>query len=243
MRIMLALLFLLPSMAQGGSLTVPQVVDGTTWKTTFTVYSRSARTAQVSIQFYTDNGLPLTLPIVGLGPVNSVQAGLGPFDSATFETEGTGGTLLVGWAQVDSENEVGGVAVFRQRVPGQQDTEAAVPFTAPAASLISSFDNTGGFVTGIAMVNNGFGPVTLNVGFTAEGGQSLGARVITLNPRNHTSFVLADRFPEVAGKRGTMQISGATNQVTVEGSITLLGLRFNPRGSFTSLPFFVTSLR
>lgn len=243
MRIVYVLLLLLPSLAQAVTLTAPQVVDGTTWKTTFTVYSRSGRTAQVTIQFYSDNGVPLALPIVGLGSVTSVQAGLGPFDSATFETEGTGATLLVGWAQVDSDNEVGGLAVFRQRVPGQQDTEAAVPFTAPAGGLISSFDNTRGFVTGIALVNNSFGPVTLNVGLTAEGGEMLGSRVVTLNPRNHTSFVLADRFPEVAGKRGTIQISGATNQVTVEGIITALGLRFNPKGSFTSLPFFTTGLR
>jgi len=243
MRFVPVLLSLLPVAAQAVSLSVPQLADGATWKTTLTVFSRSSRTTQVEILFFGDDGKPLALPIVGKGPVATVQANLGPFDSATFETEGTSNTLLVGWAHVESDNEVGGVSVFRQRVPGSQDTEGAVPFTALGTAVISSFDNTGGFITGVAMVNHGFGPVTLNIGFTAEGGQSLTPGTLVLNPKYHTSFVLAERFPQVAGKRGTMQVTGVTYQGLVEGSISVLGLRFNPRGSFTTLPVFSSIMR
>jgi hypothetical protein len=219
------------------------VVDGATWKTTLTVFVRSGRTASVDIQFFGNDGKPLTLPIVGRGPVTSVQANLGPFDSATFETEGTSATLSEGWAHVESDSEIGGVSVFRLRVPGQPDAEAAVPLTVTGASVVSSFDNTAGYLTGIALVNHGFGSVQIYLGFTAEGGESIGSRVVVLNAKNHISFLLADRFPEVAGKRGTLQVTGMTSQNTVEGSISVLGLRFNPRGSFTTLPFFVSIQR
>jgi hypothetical protein len=243
MRRLIAILALLPAVSLAVTLVAPQVVDGTTWKTTLTVFTRSARAAQVTVTFFNDNGQPMVLPVTGLGPVSTFQLSLGSFDAATVETEGGGSTLQIGWALIESESEIGGVAVFRQRVSGRPDLEAAVPLTLPAAQVISNFDNTGGFSSGIALVNNLGGPIQVNVGFTGEGGQPISTRVITLNARSHMSFALTDRFPELAGKRGTMHLIGTTNQATVEGSISVLGLRFNPSGAFTTLPFFVTIVR
>ncbi len=243
MRFIITMLFLLPAVAQAVVLAIPQVADGATWKTSLTVFSRSGRTAQVSIHFYDDNGKALYLPVVGKGSTSTLDVSIAPYDSVTIETDGASNTLLVGWAHLESDYEIGGVAVFRQRTATNLDNEAAVPLSYPASSVISSFDHTGGYVTGLALVNNGPGPVTLNVGLTGEGGQSLGSRAIVLNSFSHTSFVLADRFPEVAGKRGTIHITATTYQVSVEGSMTALGLRFNPKGSFTSLPFFVSILK
>jgi hypothetical protein len=243
MRFIITLLFLLPAAAQAVVLSIPQVADGDSWKTSLKVFSRTGRTALVSIHFYDDNGKALALPLVGRGTTSQLEVSIGPYDSVTIETEGAGNTLLVGWAHLESDYEVGGVAVFRQRTATQMDNEAAVPLSYPATSMISTFDNTGGFVTGVALVNNGPGPVTLNIGFTEEGGQTLGSRAVVLNSFAHTSFVVAERFPEVTGKRGTMHITATTYQATVEGSMTALGLRFNPKGSFTSVPFFVSILK
>ena len=224
------------------SFIVPQVVDGTTWKTTITVFARSFRGAQVTISFLDDNGKALPLPIVGVGTVASTQFVLGSFDSLTLETESTSSTLQAGWAQIEASDEIGGLAVFRQRIAGQPDFEAAVPFTVPQARLISSFDNLNGFATGIAIVNNTGGPITVVLGFREEGGLDLGTRVVVLNDRAHTSFALADRFPETAGKRGSVYLMAQTG-TSVEGAMSVLGLRFSPRGPFTTLPYFVSIMR
>ncbi len=239
----LLLLAAFVSTLDGATFAVPQVVDGTVWKTTLTVFARSYRGATVTVSFFDENGRPLGLPIAGAGVVTSMQFGVGPYDSVTLQTEGTASTATVGWALVEADNDIGGLAVFRQRVQGRPDYEAAVPFTVPSSQVISAFDNANGFATGVAVVNNSPFPVTVNIGFTAEGGEPISTRVLSMNPRTHSSFTLAERFPELAGKRGTVSLTAITAAGTVDGSVSVLGLRFNPGGAFTTLPYFVSILR
>lgn len=242
MRLLL-LLAAFVSALDGSTFSVPQVVDGSVWKTTLTVFARSYRGAQVTVTFYDENGRLLGMPIAGAGVVTSTQFGVGPYDSVTLETEGTAPATTVGWALIESDNDIGGVAVFRQRVAGRPDYEAAVPFTVPSAQVMSTFDNASGFATGVAVVNNSAFPVTVNIGFTAEGGDAISTRVLSMNPRTHMSFTLPERFPEVAGKRGTVSLTAITAAGTVDGSVSVLGLRFNPGGAFTTLPYFISILR
>jgi len=51
---------------------------------------------------------------------------------------------------------------------------------------------------------------------------------ITMGADAHLSFSLAQRYPMVLGKAGTVEIGSS--------AAAALGLRFNPSGSFTSVP-------
>jgi hypothetical protein len=51
---------------------------------------------------------------------------------------------------------------------------------------------------------------------------------LTLVSSAHLSFSLTDRYPALIGRVGTMEIGSS--------GAAVLGLRFNPSGSFTSVP-------
>src|SRR5262245_3184204 len=93
--------------------------------------------------------------------------------------------------------------------------------------VIFPFDNRNGFATGVAIVNVGSAgvvPITVR--------DSVGTVLLTDNvafgSATHISFSLTDRYPGLAGRVGTVEIGSPTAAV--------LGLRFNPSGSFTSVP-------
>jgi len=221
---------------------VPQIADGGGWQTTITVFNRVNRKVAAQVTFYAGDGQRLPLSIAGLGVVTSVQLELGPYQARAIETLGAGTALAVGWAFVESQEDIGGLAVFRQRVAGRPDFEAAVPFTPPEAQVISSFDNMAGCVTGVAVANTTGGPIALTFTFRNETGDTVSTRTLTLNPQSHTSFAMTDLWPELAGARGSVHVMGRT-PVGAPGEFGALGLRFNATGAFTTLPFFVGVVR
>ena len=63
-----------------------------------------------------------------------------------------------------------------------------------------------------------------------EDGVLIGADTVQLTGRGHTAFALPDRFVATRNRRGTVEFTSSTTQITG------LGLRFNPGGAFTSFP-------
>ncbi len=59
---------------------------------------------------------------------------------------------------------------------------------------------------------------------------------IALPAFGHESFLLADRYPVLAGMSGTIQFSA---QFT--GQLSVLGLRFNANHAFTSVPALIST--
>jgi hypothetical protein len=92
-----------------------------------------------------------------------------------------------------------------------------------------SFDNSDGFVTGVALAN--ISPATANITATVwdENGNQLGAQDFPIAANGHASFVLPAQIPLTAGKRGIVQFRSS-------GALGGLGLRFSPFGTFTSVP-------
>jgi len=92
--------------------------------------------------------------------------------------------------------------------------------------FVLPFDNRSGYATGVALVNIGTGgtiPITIRDAF----GAILLNQSISLGPGAHSSFSLADRFSSTEGQIGTLEIGSSLGVV--------LGLRFNPGGSFTTI--------
>lgn len=225
------------------------VVDGGSWKTTFVLTNLTSEATPFVMLFFANDGTPLTLPLVGLGDTPAVSGTIGPNGTLILETAGVSDELRQGSALFycldrpasdpgakPIATRFGGAAIFRQRVPGRPDFEAVVPASSFDDSKLSfPFDNSGGFVTGIALINASASANSLQMVIRDEDGTILGQEEFTLGGRNKSVFVVPDKYPQTAGKRGSMEVS------TSAGFLGGLGLRFNPNGSFTSM--HPTSLR
>ncbi len=216
------------------------------WTTAFTLVNKGNLPATARLSFFGDtidptgNGplaVPLAFPQSG-GAAIAVQAAsidrtLAANASLIVDTAGSQTPpVLVGSAQLAASGAVDGFAIFHQIVTAQ---EAVVPMeTRNAPSYLLAFDNTGGLVMGVALVNvsatNAVVPVIIrdDTGFVI----SAQSASISVAGNGHSSFVLSTQFPVTANIRGTIEFDTPAG-----GQISVLGLRFTPPNSaLTTIP-------
>jgi hypothetical protein len=223
-----------PSISAGSLYDViPQVATGAGWKTTFMIANLEREKAVTwSLKFFGADGKPMPVSIVGMGR-NTVFGGvLNINGSKTIETD-EAGDLVQGWAKLESSgtDDVGAIVIFRQRVAGRPDFEAVVPVSYTIDyRFVLPFDNTGGFTTTLAWVNpSQFGTTEFELEIFDEAGIKLGGEMIRLTAGQREAFTLPQRFPVTAGRRGTIAPKASLE------SLSALGLRFSPGGSFASV--------
>jgi sugar lactone lactonase YvrE len=222
---------------------IAQVASGGYWKTTIALVNTGAAPAQVRLSFVGGNGSPLILPLAFPQGSDSLA---GPMIGSTLDRTVNAGALLVietsgldtsptqvGWMQLLSNGTISCSAVLQQRI-GSSQHEALVSLeNRNARSYLLYFDNTSGYMTGIALASVGGGnqgaPVSITI--RDDSGTVLLTSTITLSAQGHTTFNLADRYPPTLQKRGTIEFGTPTN-----GQLSVLGLRFNPTGAFSTIP-------
>jgi len=125
------------------------------------------------------------------------------------------------------------LATFRAAgLPGFPDSEATVIGSQSGSNIFLPFDNTQGFVTGLALANtNPTQTLSVTLTFTPQSGAPTN-RTIFLPPHGHTSFALPTAYPSTAGVRG------ALNLIALSPDLSVVGLRFSPKNTFTSLGSF-----
>ena len=135
------------------------------------------------------------------------------------------------------EPAIKGYGVFRQRVEGRPDYEATVPFVAAWYPYVAlPFDNTGGFVTAMAVVNPFLSRYrTVYARIYDSMGNLLQTARLDLPPGRHMAFTLPDRWPVTVDRRGVIWFSGPRGRLWTADALPLLGLRFNPTGAFTTV--------
>lgn len=225
------------------SSSVSQIASGGGWKTTLTIVNLSAGPNSLNVSFHGDDGSPLILPLVVTQQGSaqsttdsSVNRTLGPGSTLLIESEGPlSSNILVGWAEVLSSAPVSGFSIFRQRGQDGRDSEGTASLGSITSSdLVLPFDNTAGFATGVALVNLTTAPVIVNAVIRDDNGTQIGLQAVVLSGKAHTAFFITDRFSVTSGRRGTIEF-----QNTAGGAVTGIGLRFNPSGSFTSVPTII----
>ncbi|MDR3719558.1 MAG: BACON domain-containing carbohydrate-binding protein [Bryobacteraceae bacterium] len=215
------------------------------WKTTFTLVNLGATDATAQWNFLGDTGsaevLPLSLPqtsqtgMAGSTIQQPIPAGaVLPVESAGLfsAAELTGGAQLLATGNVD------GFSVFRYQPSAQGATqEAVVPLeTRNASSYWLAFDNTNGYSTGLAVSNTTSQTVNVQVSIRNGSGAPVNTRTLSLEPNGHQAFPLAATYSETANLLGTLQFTTPT-----AGQISVLGIRVNPQGAFTSIPALVSA--
>jgi len=226
---------------------VSQVAAGAGWVTTIWLVNRSSAPVQTSLVFHGDDGSPLSLPLTVTQSsvtqeteTSTLNEVIMPNTTLVVATEAMVSSAE-GWADVLGNGPLSGYSVFSD---GTWD--ASVPLQSQIGSSISlPFDNTGGYSTGVAIVNLASSPANITATVWDENGNLLVAQPVTLTKTDasgdgHDSFMLPDRLAVTAGIRGVVQFQGNPGSAfTSAGQLTGLGLRTEPSGLFTSIPAIV----
>ena len=204
------------------------------WSTTILLVNPEQHAASYQLNFHSEkDGSPLVLPLLTHGPQSSVSGTLAPGELAVIQTDGSGSTLVEGWAELVTADAIGGTGIFTDQGAAGNRQEAAVPLNSSAGTkLFIPFDNTSGsvvFGTGIALANTGATQANVTAAFVDDAGNKIPTATtqIIIPAGAHTAFVLNNTFPEVKGKRGAVQF---TSNVAIYG----LGIRYNGT-AFTSI--------
>jgi hypothetical protein len=213
------------------ALRVAQVVDGGGFVTQFAIVNLDTSLVSFQFRFWGDNGSALSLPLPN-ATLGDLAGTLAPGATVFARTSGNSAPLLQGWAEVASTGRIGVLAIFKRVTPGNPDSEATVIGTKSGSNVFLPFDNTLGYVTGVAISNaNPTQTVTVNAIFTSDTGSQSNA-VITLPAHSHTAFVMPTAYPATAATRGSIRFLPSSPDIAV------VGLRFSPNNSFTSLGSF-----
>jgi hypothetical protein len=118
---------------------------------------------------------------------------------------------------------------FRYAPSGQ---EAIAPLEPRGAkSYTFGFDHTGGAETGVAIARATTATDSqMDVIVRDDAGSQIAAYQIDIPLPSHTSFVMSSRFPETAGRTGTIEFKTAS-----AAQISVLGVRAPTSGRFTTL--------
>jgi hypothetical protein len=205
------------------------VIDGGGWQSIISIVNLDSAPASFTVRIFDTSGNPLSLSLNGT--VASVFNGTVPaFSSITMITPATSGTLLRGWSDITSNQRIRAQVTFVSSVPGQPMFEAAVPAIADGqGSWAIPFDNSNGLATGIAVVNSGAAPSSVQIAVRDQNGGVTDNKILSLAAGEKRSFMLTEMAPNSAGNRGLVQLS------TQNSSISASALRFNG-AAFTALP-------
>jgi len=209
------------------------------WTTNFTFVNSSPTATPIRINFFDDSGNPLTLtvnfPQTGVTGLlaSSIDRTLNP--GAVLQLVATGPSLQpvqTGWAQVLANGAVDGFAAFRLATAGI-DNQALVPLEKRNASAyLLAFDNTAGFVAGVALANTSSQGGSIGISIRDDAGTPVFSSTIALGAMAHTSFVLPTNYTFTAGKRGTIEFDPPAGM-----QLSTLGIQFNTlTNGFSTIP-------
>ncbi len=211
---------------------IPQFVDGGGWTTTLVLTNTTASLATAFLNFYqeTPGGDGSTQPwrptFVGESatlPNATPSFRLAGGATIFLQTPGTNPTRTQGWGQATVSDGVEISAIFGTAGGGQ----GTAPATIAGNHVLVPYNNTLGNVTSIAVANPANVPETVSVSFQSQSG-AISRSSLIVPANGHKAFLLPMQFPGTAGRRGLAEFYAAN------GSVSLIGLQYNPANLFTT---------
>lgn len=219
------------------------VIAGGEWTTQIVLTSYRTASVTIPISFYGQDGLPLTVPLVGQPAASQINVVIPPQGTAFVQTQQPS-TTVVGWALTDipcsSGGDCGNVlgqVILRNHVAVRPDYEAVFPFSSSLAShLIMQFDNTASFDTTLIITNaENFSfsrPMVVTLAFYDGSGNRIMLDQLSIPVAGNTFFSMYQKYPQLRGQRGYVDLT-ATN-----GDLVAAGLRINPTNAFAPILSF-----
>jgi hypothetical protein len=217
-----------------GTLYFPQFADGSGYQTDFILANPSDTAASAQIEFFSNDGTPIVLPIGGImGTIFSVD--LRAHGTARFFTDGTSAGVVSGWAKVSAAAPLAGTAIFQVRLMNRILAEAGVGSSPLAQHFLAYVDSTGSSQSGIALCNPNPYPVTLTLSLHRPSGATAASTSLDLPASGHIARFFGEWFP-----RGFGEFEGVL-EVLASAPISAVALRYdNPQQNvFATLPVVV----
>src|ERR1700693_3679613 len=189
---------------------ISHLANGQGWKTTILLVNTGNNTASFAMNFWANGGSPLILPLLRDGTTASVSGTIAPGQLRVIESDGLGGAISEGWAELITSDAIGGTGIFTATALNLPPSEAAAPLnSAGGTQLFIPFDNTLVFSTGIALANPNQHTAVVGGTFVDESVKSIPVKIsqIQVPANGHYASVLGTDFPELNGKRGTVQFN------------------------------------
>ena len=207
---------------------LPQFVVGGGWFSALYFTNTGSTAVSFPINFVSDSGTPLVVPALG---GSSTIVSLQPRATTAVLTTNSG-SLSQGYASASLPAGVVGYGVFDFSATGIPNQEAVVPLSG-ASSTTSTliWDDTGNFVTAVAIVNPSNVAATVTITARDTTGATIATSAVFLQPKSKTEAVLRT-FPGLAGIAGNR---GSADFTATSGNVAVLGLRFTGY-AFTSIP-------
>ncbi len=217
---------------------LPHIAYGGGFRTKIIVRNTSSSSAEVTLNYFGDSGAPLLVPFQGVLS-NHTTFTVPPNGTREVEPDWTG-PESAGWAGIIYSNsgiKIQGVFLWRNPddPPGKY-TEATAPVVSlsgagciiplPASAMTMPYDETEGRFSGYGFTNTTDTAVTMTLTFFDDAGRTVGEYTQQLPAFGHVQFLLRDKVPDVANKKGSMRLSG--------NGIVPLGFRFTQFFTFTT---------
>lgn len=217
-------------------LVLPHITRGGGWKTRLHLLNPSPSRLSISVDLRMDDGKPLTLPLRVSSAAESrsfeahkISETVDPYSVLVLETLQEEGIETPGWAEVRCPGPLMGYATFDYWASSGVTTCLLSDF--PATFLLL-YDHTEGRKVGVALANaDHTSRASVAARIWDDSWTPLGAEEVPLPASGHASFLLADKFPVTAGKRGTIEFRGASGE-----RISGLAFRFDADGQFYAIP-------
>lgn len=167
----------LSSVARGNK-TFAHLANSSGWSSTIILVNTDTVAASFGLSFYSDTGSPLPLPLGGPSAQSSITGIIQPGQEKILQTDGSGNLSPPwGWAELVTQNAIGGVCIFTLSASSGVPSEAAVPLVPTSSgggkSLFIPYDNTGPFATGLALANPSASNAPITVSFTTDSGTEI----------------------------------------------------------------------
>jgi len=209
----------------------PQVADGQGYRTNFILVNPSDSDAVALLEFFSDDGSPLELPIEGEAKT-SHQVLLHSNGVGSFSTDGNATVLKTGWVRVTCPAAISGSAVFQTIRIGRIQSEAGVASSPLSRRFVSYVESLGYAESGLALCNPSSEPATISLKLRNPSGEIVASKRLALTGMGHTAKFFSSWFPH-----GFEDFQG-TLEVTADHQLSGVALRYDnlPADVFATLP-------
>lgn len=213
-----------------------QVADGGGVFTDFSLLNLGQFELFGTLKFYSPNGSPRTVSVGGqTGSQFNVEIPVN--GSVRVATAGSGPEALPGWAILETDGPVRGMASYEYRVAGQLATRVSVTGENPVHRATLTVDNATRSDTGVAVANVSDQPVTVRMTLRDEAGNEVATRIDprfnSLGVNSQVADFVTAFFPQESGIhsfKGTLTV-----EVEGEGQIIVSSILLK-EGLYNNVP-------
>ena len=211
---------------------LPHFVFGGAWYSAIYLSNTTNALESVQLTFRDDTGVPLLVPLAGIGSLFSRIVILNPGTTVLLEALNAGDDpFMEGWVDISLPPGIMGYGVSRLVRAGLPDQEVLIPF-APETSQTAEFTYDDiSYTTAVAILNPSDQQTTVTVSAFGDDGDQVGTTQFALAPHAKSANVLA----AYAGMASIFRKQGRVVVSVPNGAVSVLALRFGGAG-FTNIP-------